>query len=89
MERIERRCRYGFDVDTYVSVPKGGLSQLRTVLLRNDPLVAPIDAGSQVGVLNVMMGDKVIARLPVVALEQINVASFLGIIWDTIRLWFK
>lgn len=79
----------GFDVDTYVSVPKGGLSQLRTVLLRNDPLVAPIDAGSQVGVLNVMMGDKVIARLPVVALEQINVASFLGIIWDTIRLWFK
>lgn len=79
----------GFDVDTYVSVPKGGLSQLRTVLLRNDPLVAPIDAGSQVGVLNVMMGDKVIAGLPVVALEQINVASFLGIIWDTIRLWFK
>ena len=79
----------GFNVDTYVSVPKGEISRLRTVLERNDPLIAPIDEGSQVGVLKIIVGDKIIAELPVLALEQINVASFLGIIWDTIRLWFK
>lgn len=79
----------GFNVDTYVSVPKGEISRLRTVLERNDPLIAPVDEGSQVGVLKIFVGDKVIAELPVLALEQINVASFLGIIWDTIRLWFK
>ena len=59
------------------------------VLERNDPLIAPINEGAQVGVLKILVGDKVIAELPVLALEQINVASFLGIIWDTIRLWFK
>ena len=79
----------GFYVDTYVSVPKGEISRLKTVLERNDPLIAPINEGSQVGVLKILVGDKVIAELPVLALEQINVASFLGIIWDTIRLWFK
>lgn len=79
----------GFNVDTYVSVPKGEISRLKTVLERNDPLIAPINEGSQVGVLKILVGDKVIAELPVLALEQINVASFLSIIWDTIRLWFK
>ena len=79
----------GFNVDTYVSVPKGEISRLKTVLERNDPLIAPINEGSQLGVLKILVGDKVIAELPVLALEQINVASFLGIIWDTIRLWFK
>ncbi len=79
----------GFNVDTYVTVPKGRIAELRTVLERNDPLIAPINEGTQVGVLKVLVGDKVVAELPVVALEQINVASFLGIIWDTIRLWFK
>ena len=79
----------GFNVDTYVSVPKGGVVHLRTVLERNDPLIAPINEGSQVGILKILVGDRLIAELPVIALEQINVASFLGIIWDTIRLWFK
>lgn len=79
----------GFNADTYVTVPKGSISSLRTILERNDPLIAPINEGTQVGVLKIFVGDKVIAELPVLALEQINVASFLGIIWDTIRLWFK
>ena len=79
----------GFNVDTYVSVPKGGVVHLRTVLERNDPLIAPLNEGSQVGILKILVGDRLIAELPVIALEQINVASFLGIIWDTIRLWFK
>lgn len=79
----------GFNVDTYVTVPKSSISQLRTILERNDPIIAPVNEGAPVGVLKILVGEKVIAELPVVALEQINVASFLGIIWDTIRLWFK
>ncbi len=79
----------GFNEDTYISIPKGTASQLRSVLVRKDPLIAPIDEGSRIGILKVMIGDRVIAELPVFALEQINVASFLGRLWDTICLWFK
>ena len=46
----------GFNVDTYVSVPKGEISRLKTVLERNDPLIAPINEGSQVGVLKILVG---------------------------------
>lgn len=79
----------GFNEDTYISIPKGTVSQLRSVLVRKDPLIAPIDEGSRIGILKVMIGDRIIAELPVFALEQINVASFLGRLWDTICLWFK
>ncbi len=79
----------GFEEDAYISVPKGKASRLRSVLVRQDPLIAPIDEGTRIGILKVMIDDKVIAELPVVALEQINVASFLGRLWDTICLWFK
>lgn len=79
----------GFEEDTYISVPKGKGARLRSVLVRQDPLIAPIDEGTRIGTLKVMIDDRVIAELPVVALEQINVASFLGRLWDTICLWFK
>lgn len=79
----------GFEEDAYISVPKGKASRLRSVLVRQDPLIAPIDKGTRIGTLKIMADDKVIAELPVVALEQINVASFLGRLWDTICLWFK
>ena len=79
----------GFIEDTYISIPKGAVPRLRSVLVRNDPLIAPIDEGARIGTLKVMIENKVIAELPVFALEQINVASFLGRLWDTICLWFK
>lgn len=79
----------GFNFDAYVSVPKGGAPRLKSMLERNDPLIAPIDENSQIGTLKMMLDGKVIAELPVIALEQVNVASILGRIWDTIMLWFK
>jgi len=83
------RLPVGFNFDAYISVPKGAASRLKSVLERKEPLVAPIDENSRVGTLKMMLDGKVISELPVVALEQVNVASFLGRIWDTIQLWFK
>ncbi len=79
----------GFGFDAYVSVPKGTVSRLKSFLERKEPIVAPVDEGSRVGTLKMMIDGKVLAELPVVALEQVAVASFLGRIWDTIYLWFK
>lgn len=79
----------GFSFDAYVSVPKGTVSRLKSFLERKEPIVAPVDEGSRVGTLKMMIDGKVLAELPVVALEQVAVASFMGRIWDTIYLWFK
>ncbi len=83
------RLPVGFNFDAYASVPKGASARLKSVLERKEPLVAPIDEYSRVGTLKMMVDGKVISELPVVALEQVSVASFLGRIWDTIQLWFK
>jgi len=79
----------GFSRDAYVTVPKGMEARMKTVLERKDPLIAPFSENSQVGVLKILVDEKLVAELPVVALEQVNPASFLGRLWDTIRLWFK
>lgn len=79
----------GFRFDAYVSVPKGTAARLKSVLERKEPIVAPVNENSRVGTLKMMLDGKAIAELPVVALEQVAVASFLGRIWDTVQLWFK
>lgn len=81
--------KVGFNHDFYVTVPKGSANRIKTVLNRNDPLVAPITQGQQVGTLKITLDDKVISQQPVVALENVSVAGFIGRSWDSLRLMFK
>ncbi|HWT72941.1 MAG TPA: D-alanyl-D-alanine carboxypeptidase family protein [Oxalicibacterium sp.] len=81
--------KVGFTHDVYVTVPKGSAGNMKPpVLERKDPLVAPIDRGSQIGMLKVQANDgKVLATLPVVALEQVDQAGMFGRAIDAVRLW--
>lgn len=81
--------KVGFDHDFYVTVPKGSANRIKTVLNRNDPLVAPITQGQQIGTLKITLDDKVISQQPVIALENVSVAGFIGRSWDSLRLMFK
>ncbi|RBA24937.1 D-alanyl-D-alanine carboxypeptidase (penicillin-binding protein 5/6) [Herminiimonas fonticola] len=84
----QNSIKIGFTHDVYVTVPKGQGAKIKPVLARKDPLVAPIDKNSQVGTIKVMSGDnKVIAELPVLALEQVGQAGLFGRAFDSIRLW--
>ncbi|MFC7298482.1 D-alanyl-D-alanine carboxypeptidase family protein [Herminiimonas aquatilis] len=84
----QNSIKIGFTHDVYVTVPKGQGAKIKPVLARKDPLVAPIDKNSQVGTIKVMSADnKVIAELPVLALEQVAQAGLFGRALDSIRLW--
>ena len=86
----KNQIKIGFDRDIYLTVPKGLGDKLKPVLTHKDPLVAPVNQGSQVGKLTLVEPDgKTLTELPVLALEQINQASIFGRAWDSIRLWFK
>lgn len=86
----QNTVKIGFKHDVFVTVPKGAGGNLKPVLARKDPLVAPIDLNSQVGTVKVSGNDgKVYANLPVVALEQVGPAGFFGRTFDSMRLWFK
>src|SRR5450830_503247 len=81
--------KIGFARDVLVTVPKGMAAKMKPVLERKDPLVAPLAENAPVGKLKMMVEDKVLLELPVVALETINQATIFGRAWDSMRLWMK
>ena len=72
-----------------VAVPAGSAAQLKTQVVRPDPLVAPFAKGQAVGSLKVMQGDKALFEVPLVVLEPVEQAGVLGRAWDAVRLWIK
>jgi D-alanyl-D-alanine carboxypeptidase (penicillin-binding protein 5/6) len=79
----------GFRGDLVVSVPKGMGEKLKADLLAQSPLVAPVAEGSRVGNLRVTLDGKALGEYPVIALETVAAAGFIGRAWDTLRLWLK
>ncbi len=81
--------KIGFTNDVLVTVPKGVAGKLKPVLERKDPLVAPLPRNGRVGTLRMMVDNKPLLVLPVVALEEVPEASIFGRTWDSMRLMIK
>jgi serine-type D-Ala-D-Ala carboxypeptidase (penicillin-binding protein 5/6) len=72
-----------------VAVPAGSVSKITTQIERPEPLVAPLAKGQSVGKLKVSVGGQPFIDVPLVALEEVAQAGWLGRTWDAIRLWIK
>jgi len=72
-----------------VAVPTGTASQVKTEINRPEPLIAPFRQGQAVATLKVKQGEQPLVELPLVALEPVEEAGFLGRAWDAMRLWIK
>lgn len=72
-----------------VAVPAGSAAQLKTQVVRPDPLVAPFSKGQNVGNLKVSQNDHILFEVPLVVLEPVGQAGVLGRSWDALRLWIK
>ena len=72
-----------------VTVPTGSAAKIKTQVVRPDPLVAPFAKGQQIGSLKVTVGEQSLADVPLVALDAVEQAGFLGRAWDSVRLWIK
>ena len=79
----------GFPYDLYVTLPKGQAEKLKAAVESRQPLLAPINAGQQVGTLKLELDGKPYREMPVVALEDVGMAGIFGRGWDTVRLLFK
>jgi len=79
----------GFSDDIFMTVPKGQAERLRVTMEAVQPLLAPISQGQGVGLVRVALDGKTLGEFPLVALQEVPVASFLGRAWDSVRLWFK
>jgi D-alanyl-D-alanine carboxypeptidase (penicillin-binding protein 5/6) len=72
-----------------VAVPTGSASQIKTQLVRPDPLVAPVTKGQAIGSLKIYRGEQFWVEMPLQALDSVEQAGVLGRAWDAVRLWIK
>ncbi len=74
--------------DLYITLPKGEYGRVKATLTSQQPLIAPINAGQEVGTIEFTLDGKVIDTQKLVASKSVAIAGFFGRLWDTIRLWF-
>jgi D-alanyl-D-alanine carboxypeptidase (penicillin-binding protein 5/6) len=79
----------GFLADRHLTIPKGKSDKLSLTMQADEPLVAPVARAQRVGTVKVALDGKPVADFPLIALEDVPLASFFGRAWDTVRLWFR
>ena len=79
----------GFLAARYVTLPKGDAAKLSLTMESREPLIAPVLASEPVGVVKVSLKGQPIAQFPLIALEEVPLASLFGRAVDTVRLWFS
>jgi serine-type D-Ala-D-Ala carboxypeptidase (penicillin-binding protein 5/6) len=79
----------GVKSDQYVTLPKGAADKAKPQIELNDPLIAPIANGQQVGTAKFVADGKVLAQFPVVALQPVPQAGVVGRVWDSLMLMFN
>ncbi|HOF50764.1 MAG TPA: D-alanyl-D-alanine carboxypeptidase family protein, partial [Rhodoferax sp.] len=67
--------RLGRNQPIVVVVPAGSAAKLKTQVVRNDPLVAPIAKGQIAGTLRVTSGEQTVVDVPLVALDGVEQAG--------------
>ncbi|MDD3329200.1 MAG: D-alanyl-D-alanine carboxypeptidase [Zoogloea sp.] len=85
----ENSVKAGFLSDFVLSVPKGDADKLKANVVSQQPLLAPIAKGQQIGTLQLSLGDKAIGEYPLVAIDDVPQAGWFGRLWDALRLWIK
>ena len=79
----------GFGQDFYVLVAKGAVSRVKAEVLTQQPIVAPVRKGQPLGRLRLSLDGASLGEYPLTAMQDVEVAGWLGRAWDSIRLLFS
>ena len=85
----QKTVKAGFDRPFMIAVPRGYADKVKSEFTPQPRLMAPIQAGQQLGVLKVTIDGKVYGEYPVVALENVGLIGIFGRTIDSVLLWFE
>ena len=85
----QKEISLGLDQDLLVNVPRGMAKQLKATVERQNNLIAPIKAGTQLGSLKLTLEGDTIMEKPLIALQDIGEAGLFGRLIDSAKLWLK
>ena len=83
------RVMLGVHDAVYATVPRGKGKQIKTNLQAPKYVIAPIRAGQQIGNAQVLLGDKILFTVPLVALAALPEGGWWQRMIDAVMLWFE
>jgi D-alanyl-D-alanine carboxypeptidase (penicillin-binding protein 5/6) len=84
----QKTVKAGFNDDRYETVAKGTADKVKTEIVLQEKLTAPLAKGARIGTAKVSYNGKPLTEVPIVALEDVPQAGFFARMVDTVRLWF-
>ncbi|MBT3426866.1 MAG: D-alanyl-D-alanine carboxypeptidase [Gammaproteobacteria bacterium] len=85
---LHESIQLGVEDNLALTIPRGQRDQL-TARIQVDPVIkAPLTKGQALGTLTLMLDGEILVERPVLALNAVAEAGFLGRIWDEVRLFF-
>ena len=75
--------------DRYITVPRGQYDKLEPLVEIDNQVIAPVHQGEQKGMLNVMLSNKTIASVPLLAMESVPEGGIINRLKDEVRLLFE
>ncbi|MBT4963897.1 MAG: D-alanyl-D-alanine carboxypeptidase [Francisellaceae bacterium] len=79
----------GLENDLYVTIPQGKHDKLQASIQTDEVIKAPISQGDIVGTFTVKLQDKIIAKVPLISLQEIEKGGFLSRMKDKLSITFK
>jgi D-alanyl-D-alanine carboxypeptidase (penicillin-binding protein 5/6) len=85
----ETEVQAGVINDLYVTIPKGSYGDLHATVQGRAGLVAPVAEHAEVGTLDISLGDRLLAQVPVYTLQAVPEGNLFRRLLDSMRLWFS
>ena len=85
----EENIALGMERELYITIPRGQYKKLEATVNIEKSIVAPIDKGDEIGMLNIQLaGDKILSR-PIVALHSVEQGGMFKRFKDQVYLLFE
>lgn len=86
---VQPEVAVGSPDDVVVTLPRDAVTKATAHFVGQQPLIAPVEAGQQVGRIDIVVDGEVRRSVPVVALEGVPQAGWWGRTVDALTLWWQ
>ncbi|RJX66529.1 D-alanyl-D-alanine carboxypeptidase [Vibrio sinensis] len=77
-----------FIEDAYLTLPRSMSRKLERKVLLDQPILAPLAQGDVIGKVIWTSEGETVASMPLVTNQAVEKASWFGLLWDSVILWF-
>ena len=85
----KKQLTVGLENDLFVTIPRRQYKKLEAKMDIETQITAPVEKGQAVGTLSINLHDKLMAKVPLISLEQVNSGSLWQNAKDSALLWFE